>query len=706
MKLKLLSLVAVIAIIFAACNNSKQEDMGDNPLLQEFTNDYGIPPFDKIKFEDFKPAILKAMEMQDENIAAIVNNTEEPTFENTVEAFAFSGLKLSEVSGVFYNYLSSNTNEDIQNLAQELASINTKHWADINYNEDLFNKIKAVYDKKDELNLTQEQQKLLEETYKGFVRSGANLSKEQQDRLREINEELSKLTLEFGNNKLAEINNFKLVIDNEADLAGLPQNLIEGAAEQAKLDSMEGKWVFTLHMPVLLPFLQYADNRDLREKMFKGYTNLGNNDNEFDNKEIINKIVNLRVEKAHILGFKNHAEFILDENMAKTPEKVYEFLNSLFDKALIVAQNEAKDLQQMIYDEGNDFKLEPWDWSYYTEKLRQQKYALNEEEIRQYFPLDSVLKGLLVVTKNLYNLDIVRLNDVPLYHPDAIAFQVKDGATGEHIGIVYMDFFPRESKRAGAWMNNFTDQYIYEGKDHRPVITTNFNFTKPSGDNPALLSLDEVSTMFHEFGHALHGLLSKCTYPSISGTSVTRDFVELPSQIMENWSMEPSVIKTYAKHYKTGEPIPDELLEKIDKASKFNQGFMSLEYLAASILDMDYHTISEKQDIDVLAFEKNSMDNIHMINEIVPRYRSTYFSHVFSGGYSAGYYSYIWAAVLDADAYEAFKETGDVFNQDVAKAFRENILEKGGTDDPMKMYVQFRGAEPKIEPLLKRRGLM
>lgn len=698
----------LIAIAFSACKQSNTTEMStDNPLLQEFTNEYGIPPFDKIKTEHFLPAFKTAMEEQNKNIQQIVDNKEEPTFENTIEAYEFSGMKLSAVSAIFYNYLNALTSPEMQEIAQELASLKTKHWADIQYNADLFAKVEAVYNKKEKLDLNQEQSMLLEETYKEFVRAGVGLPKEKQDRLKEINEELSKLTLQFDNNNLTEVNNFKLIIEKEEDLAGLPENLINGAAELAKNEGMEGKWIFTLHKPVLIPFLQYSENRELREKMFKGYTTLGDNNNEFDNKEIIAKIVNLRVEKAHILGYNNWAEYILVENMAKTPEKVFEFLNSLFEKALPVAEKEAKELQEMIYADGKDFELEPWDWWYYTEKIRQEKYSLNEEELRQYFQLDTVLKGMFAVAKKLYNIEIKPLEGVPSFTPEAIPHQVTDATTREHIGILYIDFFPRKSKQSGAWMDNYVNQYIYNGKEQRPVITNVLNFTKPSGDKPALLSLDEVSTLYHEFGHALHGLLTQCTYPSLSGTSVARDFVELPSQLMENWAMDAEVIKTYAKHYKTGEVIPDELLEKIKNSAKFNQGFASVEYLAASLLDMNYHAIGENQDnFDVTAFENDAMAKINMPDEIVVRYRSTYFGHIFAGGYSAGYYGYIWAAVLDADAYAAFKETGDVFNQEKAVAFKENVLEKGGTVEPMKLYVQFRGEEPKIEPLLERRGLM
>lgn len=705
MNIKTLILLLTLALSFGACKTNKNKMNSDNPLLKEFTNDYGIPPFEQIKNEDFLPAFEQAMQDQNDNIKKIVENQEAPTFQNTIEAYEFSGMKLSAVSQVFYNYLASNTNDVLDSIAQIMATKETKHFADISYNADLFAKVKVVYEQRENLKLTPEQSKLLENDYKSFLRAGVNLPKEQQEKLRKINEELSKLTLQFGQNNLNEINDYKMVVDKIEDLAGLPKEQIDAAAKRAEDDGMKGKWIFTIQKPVLIAFLQYAENRDLREKLFKAYINVGDNDNKYDNKEIIKKIVNLRVEKAHILGFKNYAEYVLDENMAKTPDKVLDLLTKVYDKALPVAQKEENDLQKMIYADGKKFQLEAWDWWYYAEKLRISRYSLDENEIRQYFPLDSVKKGLFSIVKKLYNVNIERLNNVPLYHPDAEAYKVTDAKTGKLIGVVYMDFYTRSSKQAGAWMDNYVSQYIYNGKEQRPIITTNFNFTKPAS-GPALLTMDEVSTMFHEFGHALHGLFSQCTYPSISGTSTARDFVELPSQFMENWASDPIALKTFAKNYKTGEVIPDELLQKMDNASKFNQGFIAVEYLSASILDMDYHVLNDVKDIDVRAFENDAMSKINMLPQIVVRYRSTYFRHIFSGGYSAGYYSYIWAEVLDADAFEAFKESGDIFNQQQANSFKTNILERGGTIDEMKMYMNFRKQEPNIDPLLKRKGLL
>jgi peptidyl-dipeptidase Dcp len=705
MKHKTLALIFIIALFLASCNKNTTKMNNNNPLLQPFTNEYGIPPFDKIKPQDFMPAFKIAMQEQIDSINKIVNNTQKPTFKNTIEAFEFSGLHLSQISAIFYNLLSANTNPQLDSIAQQLASLMTEHQAKIAYNEKLFAKIKTIYNKRDSLKLSQEQYKLLTETYKHFVRSGVDLAKDKQEQLKNINEQLSKLTLQFGKNNLDEINQYKLVIDNKKDLAGLPQNVIDNAAARAKKDNLEGKWVFTIQKPVMIPFLQYAKNRELRKKLYMAYTHLGDNNNQYDNKKIINKIVNLRIQKAHLLGYKNYADYVLDENMAKNPKNVYDLLYKIWDKALPVAHKEAKELQQMIYKEGNNFKLASWDWWYYAEKLRKQKYSVDENEIKQYFPLDSVQKGLFSVVKKLYNLNIERLNNVPLPHPDAQAFKVTDAKTGKLIGIVFMDFFTRASKRAGAWMDNYVNQYKYNGKEQRPVITTVFNFPKPA-KGPALLTMEQVSTMFHEFGHALHGLLSQCTYPSLSGTNVPRDFVEFPSQFMENYANDPSVIKTFAKNYKTGKTIPDELLNKIQQAAKFNQGFNAVEYLAAAILDMDYHTLNDTTNINVDQFENNTMKRINMPPQIVVRYRSTYFRHIFAGGYAAGYYSYIWAEVLDADAFEAFKETGNIFNQKIAQSLRKNVLEKGGTEDAMKLYINFRGKKPSIEPLLKRKGLL
>ncbi|MFW5657580.1 MAG: M3 family metallopeptidase, partial [Bacteroidota bacterium] len=567
-----------------------------------------------------------------------------------------------------------------------------------------FKRVSEVYEAKDALELNKEQAKLLEETYKNFSRSGANLIEADKENLREINQKLSVLTLQFGENVLSETNEYKLVIEDEADLAGLPESVIASAAEAAKSTGDDGKWVFTLHNPSMIPFLQFADNRDLREEIYKAYLYRGNKDNENDNKAIIAEIVNLRVKRAKLLGYETHAHYVLADNMAQNPDNVYSLLNELWEKSLPMTKKEAASLQQMISNSGEDFKLESWDWWYYAEKLRKEKYDLDEKTLRPYFKLENVREGVFTVINNLWGLQFVEQNELPKPHPDVQAYEVLE-ADGNHVGILYLDFFPRESKRSGAWMSSYRKQNRAKGIESTPVITTVYNFTKPSGEEPALLSIDEVLTFFHEMGHALHGLLSNCTYNSLSGTSVSRDFVELPSQIMENWALQPEVLALYAKHYQTGEVIPEDLVSKIKASANFNQGFAMTEYLAASFLDMDYHTQASENELDVATFERSSLEKIGLIPEIASRYRSTYFQHVFSGGYSSGYYSYIWAEVLDSDAFEAFEEKG-LFDQETALSFRENILSKGGTDDPMKLYTKFRGQEPSIEPLLKKRGLL
>lgn len=694
-----------LALLFLSCaKEAEQKAAEDNPFFAEFDTPFGVPPFDRIKEEHYLPAFQEAMAQQLQEIEEIVRNTEPPTFENTIEVLEQSGPLLRTVGNVFDVLNGSMTNDRIQAIAKEAAPLRSKHQDDIRLNERLFQRIKAVYGQMDNLNLTAEQNMLLEKYYRDFVRGGALLDEEKKARLREINKELSVLSLEFGENVLKEDNRFELVIEKEEDLAGLLPSVISAAAEAAKERGHDGKWVFTLHKPSMIPFLQYSEKRELREKIFKAYIYRGNNNDELDNKAILSRIAALRVEKANLLGYKTHAHFVLEQNMAKTPEGVYELLDKLWKPALEMAKKEAKELQNMIDKEGNDFKLQPWDWWYYAEKVKKAKYDLDEEMLRPYFKLENVISGAFHVATKLYGIQFVERDDIPKYQEDVKVFEVKE-ADGSHIGILYTDYFPRASKRSGAWMNSFRKQCRLGEKEIHPVITNNGNFTKPTADKPSLVSSEDVSTLFHEFGHALHGLLSDCTYYRLSGTSVSRDFVELPSQIMENWAFEPEVLKVYAKHYETGEVIPQEVIDKIKKASLFNQGFAAVEYLAASYLDMDWHTLTEAKELDVLEFETESLDRIGLIPEIVVRYKSPYFRHVFSGGYSSGYYSYIWAEVLDADAFEAFKETS-LFDQKIAQAFRKNILTRGGTEEPMTLYLRFRGAEPKVEPLLKRRGLI
>ncbi len=695
-----------LAIIAGSCQNMEKAENMKNPLLSEFKTPFGVPPFGKIKNEQFVPAMKEAMKEHDQEIEAILSNPDAPTFENTIVALDNSGELLDQVAGVFYNLNSSLTSPELQKIAQELAPELSSHYDAIRLNEKVFQRVKAVYDRKDEPGLSTSQAKLLDDTYRGFVRGGANLSKEDKEKYSSINGELSVLTLKFGENVLGQTNDFKLIIDNAEGLSGLPEDVVSAAAETASKDSLEGKWVFTVQKPSLLPFLTYSDRRDFREKLFKAYANLGNNNDKYDNKDIIKRIVKLRAERAKLLGYNSHADYILAENMAKNPANVSDLLMRLWKPAIRVAKAEAAEMQKMIDREGGSFKLQPWDWWYYAEKVRKEKYDLDERKISEYFVLDDVRKGAFDVAHKLYGLTFEPRTDVPVYHPDVHAYEVKD-ADESHLGILYMDFFPRDSKRAGAWMSEFRGQHMENGVNIRPVVTTNFNFTKPTGDKPALLTMDEVETTFHEFGHALHGLLSQCTYKGQSGTNVSRDFVELPSQIMENWAMEPEVLKSFARHYKTGEIIPDELIAKIRNSSHFNQGFATVEYLAASILDMDYHSLTtgEAEIKDINVFEDSALNAAGLIPEIISRYRSPYFSHIFSGGYSSGYYSYIWAEVLDADAFQAFREKGDIFDPAIATAFRKDILEKGSTDDPMVLYMTFRGKKPSEQALLRKRGL-
>ena len=697
---KVTYLVCCVGLALQSCQSGQVKN--ENPFFNTYETPHEVPPFHLIKNQHYLPAYEEGMKQHQAEIDAIINNPDAPTFKNTIDALETSGELLNKVASVFGNQQGANTNASIKAIAKEITPKLTAHWDAINLNDKLFERIKTVYNNKEKENLTPEQLTVLDKYYQGFVRGGANLSPEDKETFKKLNSELSMLSLQFGENLLNETNRFKLIIDNEKDLSGLPENVIATAATAAQNAGLEGKWVFTLHNPSMIPFLQYADNRDLREKIYKAYINRCNNDNEFDNKEIISKITSLRVQKAQLLGYDTHAAFILDNNMAKTPENVYNLCNQIWNAALPIAKKEAKELQDMIRKEGKNFKLQPWDWRYYAEKLKKEKYGLNETEISQYFPLEEVRKGAFFVANKLYGLTFEQLDNLPLPHPEALAFEVND-ADGKHIGIYYADNIPRAGKSSGAWMDAFRPQSKLLNSS--PVITNVCNFTKPAGDMPALLTFDEACTLFHEFGHALHGLLSECTYPSVAGTSVARDFVELPSQVMENWAGDPEVLKIYTHHWQTGEPMPQELIDKIQNSSHFNQGFVVTEFMSAALLDMAYHTIQNSDPIDAEKFEKEVLDKIGLIPEITVRYRSPYFGHIFNGGYSAGYYAYTWAEVLDADAFAAFKETGDIFNPEKAKAFRENILSRGGSDDPMKLYKQFRGKEPGIEPLLERKGL-
>ena len=681
----------------------KKENTTMNPFFQAYNTPFNVPPFDKIKNEHFKPAILEGIAKHQAEIDAIANNTQPATFENTILAMENAGELLANVNTVFNNLNSANTNKEIQTIAKETASNLSAHRDNIYLNEKLFARVKLLWNQKETLGLNLEQSKILDNAYKDFVRSGANLSNADKEILRKINGDLSLTSLKYGQNILAQTNSYELVIDSKKDLAGLPQGLIDAAAADAKVKGKDGKWVFTLSNSSVMPFLQYSSNRELRKQIWNAYQTRANHDDAFDNKANAVALANLRGQKARLLGYKSHSDYVLEESMAKTPKNVNKLLNDLWKPALEIAKTEAADIQKMMAKDGIKGAVQPYDWRYYTEKIRKERFDLDEEELKPYFSLDQVRKGVFQVTENLYGIQIKPLPNVPTYHEDVSAWEVTE-KDGTHLGVLYMDFHPRESKRGGAWMTSYRSQKTVDGKRVAPVVSIVCNFTKPSATAPALLTFDEVTTYFHEFGHALHGLLSNVTYRSLAGTSVPRDFVELPSQIMENWAAEPEVLKIYAKHYKTGEVIPETLVNKLKKAGTFDQGFTTTEYLAASLLDLEYHSQTKDITVDANTFEKAAMTKIGLIESIIPRYRSTYFSHIFSGGYSSGYYSYIWSGVLDTDAFEAFKTT-TLFNPEKAKLFRTHVLEKGGTEDPMVLYKRFRGAEPSIEPLLRKRGL-
>ena len=703
-------LLGALAMSLLACNKS-------NPLLDQPNTPYGVPAFDQVKLEHYLPAFEAAIAEQKAEIEAIVNNEAEPTFDNTIVALDRSGLLLDRVEGVFFNVLEADGNDEMNAIAEKVSPMLSELSDGIILNEALFKRVKFVYDQRDQLGLNAEQMRLVTETYKAFADNGANLPEDKKERLKEINQELGLLSLKFGNNVLAETNSesMKRFVTDEAQLKGLPESAKAAAAEEAEAAGHPGEWLFTPKRTSFTPVLQYCENRELREKLLMDYTTRGNRDNEFDNKAVIIREMELRIEKAKLFGYDNPADYILADCMAKNHQTVDAFLQSVWAPSLEAAKREAAELQklldedlasneQMVNDQMNKC-LRPWDWWYYAEKLRKAKYALDEEELKPYFELDNVRKGAFGVATKLYGVQFEKLEDMPVYNPDVEVFKVTE-ADGSLVGILYTDYFPRAGKRPGAWMNQILPQYIdAEGVDHRPVIINVGNFNKPTAGNPSLLSMDDVETLFHEFGHALHGLLSKAHYKSLSGTNTPRDFVELPSQFMENYCYEPEVLKTYAFHYQTGEVIPDELIEKINAAGKFNQGFVTTELLSASILDMDFHELTTAEGLDVNAFEKQSLEKMGMIDEIIVRYRPTFYNHIVTTGYEAGYYSYTWAAVLDADAFAAFKETGDLFDPETAKRFR-HLLEQGGTRDAQELYLEFRGKEADPNNLLRRKGFI
>ena len=672
-----------------------------NPFFEEYETPFKIPPFEKIKFEHYEPAFMQGIDEHQKEIVKIAQNEKEPTFENTLEALESSGKTLDKVANVFYNLLGSNTNDEFDALAVKMSPLLSAHNDKILLNKELFERIKILKSNEPSLKLSDEQKRLLDETYKRFQRAGANLDQEAMIRLTEINSSLSSLSVQFDQNVLKETNGYSLIIDDPDDLQGLPNEEIRQASLLASSEGHDGKWVFKPTRVSMYPFLTYSEKRELRENLYKSYILRGDNDNDFDNKEIIKKMVALRKEKANLLGFETHADYVLDNTMAKTTLNVNKLLDTVWNPGIEKAKGEVEAMQEIILEEGGNFKLEAWDWWHYSEKLRQEKFDFKEEEVKPYFSEDKVLKGAFEVAKKLFEITFTERDDLPKYREDIRTFVVED-FNNQVIGIFYTDFTQRPNKGGGAWMNTFRSQSKFEGKTI-PIVINVCNFPPKNVDGVSLLSFEQVETLFHEFGHGLHGLLSDVNYPSLSGTAVTRDYVEFPSQMMENWAREPEVIKTFAKHYITGETIPDELLAKISEAGTFNEGFETSEYVAAAHLDMAFHM--EKDSIeDIDAFEDETLRNLGLIPEIESRYRSTYFGHIFAGGYSSGYYSYLWTEVLEADAFEAFKQNG-LYHKETADKLKKYVYSSGNTKDLMEQYVKFRGKEPNIQPLLEKRGL-
>ncbi|HEX2921377.1 MAG TPA: M3 family metallopeptidase [Bacteroidales bacterium] len=695
---KLLFLAFAVSVIIGGCGKTAEVDK-NNPFFSDYNTPFNVPPFDKIKAKHYIPAFEKGMEEGRQELKDILSNNEEPTFENTIIPFSEVGDLLTRTSYVFFALSSANTNDSIQDIEVEITPKLSEYSDEITLNPDLFKKIKSIYDRQADLQLSDEQKYLLENLYKGFVRSGALLSPADQDTLRELNKKISSLAVQFNQNVLEETNKFRLIIDNEADLKGLPDGVREGAAAMANATGAEGKWIFTTQKPSMLPFLTYSENKDMRKTLYDAYLFRGNHNDSLDNNENLREIVRLRAKRAKLIGYKTHADLNTENRMAKTPENVFNLLNQLWKPAVRVAGEELAEMQKIADKEKKGIKIEPSDWWYYAEKLRKQKYNLEDNELRPYFNLDNVREGAFYVANKLYGITFTEIANIPLPHPDAKAFEVKE-ADGKHLAVLYMDFYTRESKSQGAWCGGYRDHKWKDGKEIAPVITVVCNFNNPTGDTPSLLSLDDVTTLFHEFGHALQGIFSENTY-NMGYTA--RDIVELPSQIMEHWATEPEVLKVFAKNYKTGEPMPDELIKKIKDSKYFNTGFDNTELLAASLLDMAYYTLEDPVNIDIQKFEKEYLTSIGLIKEIEPRYRSTYFLHIIDG-YDAGYYVYTWAAVLDNDAFEAFKENG-LFDQNTASSFRKNILAPMGIVDAKQSYINFRGRDAVIEPLLKNRGL-
>ena len=712
---KIINMIALSVITLASCTSKpeqKTEAAGPNPFLTEYTTPFQVPPFDQIKIEHYMPAFEAGIKEQQAEIETIANNAETPTFQNTILPFDKSGETLDRVSNVFFNLNECLTNDEMIAIAEQVLPMLSKHGDAIMMNPKLFERIDYVYQHRNEMGLDDQQIRVVEKYHKDFIRSGAGLTKEQQAELSQINEQLSTLSLQFGNNLLKENANYKLVIDKDWNLAGLPQTSIDAAAEQAKNDGMEGKWVFTLSKPSLIPFLQFANNRHLRKQMYEAYYNRGDNNNEYDNKSLIKQMLELRLKKAQLFGYENFADYVLAVNMAQDSKTVDKFLIDIFNPAQQLAKKELAEMQEISdkeceNEENEAIEIQGWDWWYYAEKLRKAKYDFDENYIKPYLTVDNVRNGMFMAANKLYGITFTQNTNLPIYYPGVETYEVKE-ANGDFLGILYLDYYPRESKSGGAWCTSFRESgHDINGKKIYPVVSLVMNFTPASGDTPALLTWDETETMWHEFGHSLHAFFSDGLYSRTCG-NVPHDYVEMPSQIMENWVAEPEVIRMYAKHYKTGEPMPDSLITKIENSALFNQGFMTTELIAASILDMKFHeitSIDEIKNLDVDAFEKQQMDAIGLMPEILPRYRSTNFSHIFNGGYSAGYYAYTWAEVLDKDAFNYFKSSGNLFNPELAASFRKNCLQECGNDEGMVQYRKFRGQDPDYEPYLKARGL-
>lgn len=696
-KMKRFLLTLLVMAIFANMNAE------DNPFLKPFSTEHGTPPFDKIKIEHFEPAFDKAISEHQQEIDAIALNNQTPSFSNTIEALEISGDMLDRVSTVFFNLLSAESNDEMMQISQNLSPKLSEHSNNINLNENLFKRVKAIYDNRTSNNLTPEQIRLVEDYYQGFESSGATLSPEGKEKYRDLTTQLSLTTLEFGQNSLKETNKFEMLLKEKSELEGLPESILDAAKAKAKAKNKEG-WMFDLSAPSYIGFMKYSTRRDLREKLYRAYNTKGVIGGEFDNQNNVRKIAELRLQIAKLLGYKNYAEYALKYRMAKNEEGVYNLLNQLTEVYSPVAQQEVKDVQEYATKkEGKPLVIQPWDWSFYSDKLKDERYELNDEMTRPYFELENVKRGIFGLATDLYGLKFVENKNTPVYHKEVVAYDVID-ENGDFLAVLFTDFHPREGKRSGAWMTQYKGQWFSNGKDSRPHISIVMNFTRPTETKPALLTFDEVETFLHEFGHALHGILSKSTYKSLSGTSVYRDFVELPSQIMENWLTENEYLDKFAFHYETGEKMPAELIQKIIDASNYNTGYMSLRQLSFGYLDMAWHTLNDSFNGDVKEFEKNAMQRVQLLPVVEEACMSTSFSHIFSGGYAAGYYSYKWAEVLDADAYSLFKKNG-IFNKETAASFRKNILEKGNTEDPMTLYVRFRGQEPTVDALLQRNGI-